>query len=92
MLFRSDLSFDRVVPHHVLTGFKPWEFSGLVHAGMVTGWIHKPAAFIGERRFGRGSLIAATFRLLGDAPGVDPVATALLDALMISASVQRVDQ
>ena len=87
-----DLSFDRVVPHHVLTGFKPWEFSGLVHAGMVTGWIHKPAAFIGERRFGRGSLIAATFRLLGDAPGVDPVATALLDALMISASVQRVDQ
>ena len=81
-----DLSFDRVVPHHVLTGFKNWEFGGLVHAGLVAGWIHKPGALIAERRVGKGALVASTFRLLADAPLADPVATALLDALIRTAA------
>lgn len=77
-----DLSLDRVIPHHVLTGFRAWEFGGPVHAGVVVGWAHKPAALIAERRIGRGGLVVTTFRLTHDAPGVDPVAHYLLDALI----------
>ena len=77
-----DLSFDRVVPHHVMTGFRPWEFGGPVHAGLVVGWVHKPAVTIAERRVGKGGLVASTFRLMQDAPGKDPVAAALFDALV----------
>ena len=77
-----DLSFDRVIPHHVLTGFRAWEFGGPVHAGTVVGWAHKPAAFIAERRIGQGHLVANTFRLTGDAPHSDPVASTLLQALI----------
>ncbi len=81
-----DLSFDRVVPYHVMTGFRSWEFGGAVHAGLVVGWVHKPAATIAERRVGKGGLVASTFRLLRDAPGDDPVAATLFDALVQTAS------
>ena len=77
-----DLSFDRVVPNAVLTGFQPWEYESRVHAGVVVGWVHKPAATIGERFFGTGKLVATTFRLLRDRPGADPVAATLLHALI----------
>ena len=77
-----DISFDRVVPHHVLTGFRSWEYDGLVDAGVVIGWIQKPAATIARRKVGQGGLVATTFRLLNDAPGADPVAVALLDGLV----------
>ena len=80
-----DLSFDRVVPHHVMTGFRAWEFGGPVHAGLVVGWVHKPAVTIAERRVGKGGLVASTFRLMQDAPGDDPVAAALFDALVRTA-------
>ena len=80
-----DLSYDRVVPHHVMTGFRPWEYGGSVHAGLVVGWVHKPAALIAERRVGKGGLIASTFRLLQDAPGEDAVAATLFDALVSTA-------
>ncbi len=80
-----DLSFDRVVPFHVMTGFRSWEFGGAIHAGLVVGWVHKPAATIAERRVGKGGLVASTFRLLRDAPGDDPVAAALFDALIQTA-------
>ena len=86
-----DLSFDRVVPHHVLTGFRTWEFGGPVLAGVVVGWIHKPAALIAERRIGRGWLLASTFRLFGDPPGQDPVATTLLHALLSTAASLKPD-
>ena len=46
---------------------------------MVVGWVHKPAGIIAERDCGRGKMVVTTFRLLEDAPGADPVATALLD-------------
>lgn len=77
-----DLSFDRVIPHHVMTGFPTWEFGGSVHAGIVVGWVQKPAALIAERMVGRGRLVASTFRLTGEAAGDDPVAAYLFDALI----------
>lgn len=87
-----DLSFSDVVPHHLLTGFRPWEFGNNVHAGMVVGWVHKPAAIIGEKRVGRGGVVATTFRLTREAPGADPVAAALFDALVQTARELPVDQ
>ncbi len=84
-----DLSFDRVIPHHVMTGFRTWEYGGAVRSGVVVGWVHKPAAMIAERAVGRGGLVAATFRLLTDPPGSDPVAGALFDALIATAAARR---
>lgn len=86
-----DLSFSGVVPHHLLTGFRPWEFGNNVIAGMVCGWVHKPAAIIGQKRVGRGGVVATTFRLTCEAPGADPVAAALFDALVASAADLPVD-
>lgn len=77
-----DLSFERVIPHHVLTGFRPWEYESRVHAGVFVGWGHKPAALIGERPFGRGKVLMTTFRQTADEPGFDPVATYLTHALL----------
>ena len=77
-----DLSFDRIVPHHVMTGFRTFEYAGPVHGGVVIGWIHKPGVTIAERRIGRGGLVATTFRLTRDAAGADPVAAAMFDALI----------
>ncbi|HZS83572.1 MAG TPA: glycoside hydrolase family 2 TIM barrel-domain containing protein [Stellaceae bacterium] len=76
-----DHAFDRVIPNHVIAGCNSWDFQARVHAGIVVGWIHKPAALIVERDYGRGRLVATTFRLTEDAPGADPTATTLLDAL-----------
>jgi hypothetical protein len=77
-----DLSFDKIVPHHVMTGFRTFEYSGPVHGGVVIGWIHKPAVTIAERRVGRGKLIATTFRLTSSPADADPVAAALFDAMI----------
>lgn len=87
-----DLSFSGVVPHHLLTGFRPWEFGSNVHAGIVVGWVHKPAAIIGEKRVGRGGVVATTFRLMREAPGADPVAAALFDALVVATVELPVDR
>ena len=77
-----DLSFDRVIPHFVLTGLRLWEYEARVHSGVTVGWVHKPAAYVVEKPFGRGKVVASAFRLFNDDPGVDPVATVLLDALI----------
>jgi hypothetical protein len=87
-----DLSFSDVVPHHLLTGFRPWEFGNNVIAGMVCGWVHKPAAIIGEKRVGRGGVVATTFRLLREEAGADPVAAALFDGLVTTAAELPVDK
>jgi hypothetical protein len=84
-----DVSFDKIVPHHVMTGFRSWEYEGLVHAGVVVGWLHKPAATIAERQVGKGWLVATTFRLLDQPPGTDPVAAALLDGLITLAAARK---
>ena len=86
-----DVSFDRVVPHHVLTGFRSWEYEGLVDAGVVIGWVNKPAATIARRPIGKGAMVVTTFRLTNDAPGSDPVATALFDGLVATTSNLEVD-
>ncbi|MCA3254605.1 MAG: glycoside hydrolase family 2 [Alphaproteobacteria bacterium] len=77
-----DMSFEKVVPHHVLTGMKPWEFEAHVHAGLVVGWAHKAAALVAERWFGRGKAVLTTFRLTAEPAGSDPVATVLLERLV----------
>ena len=77
-----DHAFDRVIPECVLVGFQPGEFEAHVHAGLFVGWIHKPVALAAERRYGRGHAVITTFRLTNDAPGRDPTATILLDALI----------
>jgi hypothetical protein len=77
-----DLTFDRIVPRAVMTGFRPWEFDARVKSGVVVGWIHKAAATIIEKPYGKGHLLATTFRLLEDDAGFDPTATTLLDALI----------
>ncbi|WP_449394725.1 glycoside hydrolase family 2 protein [Devosia riboflavina] len=87
-----DLSFSDVVPHHLLTGFRPWEFGNNVISGMVCGWVHKPAAIIGEKRVGRGGVVATTFRLLREKAGADPVAAALFDGLVTTAAELPVDK
>ena len=77
-----DLSFDNVVPHHVMGGFRTWEYGGPVHSGLVVGWVHKPAVLIAERRVGRGGLAATTFRLCTESAAADPVASYLFDAMI----------
>lgn len=81
-----DASFDRVVPRHVLTGFRSWEYEGRVHAALAVGYLNKPAVLIAQRSLDRGGLVATTFRLTEDAPGADPVASALLDAVIQTAA------
>jgi hypothetical protein len=77
-----DESFDRVIPEHVIAGCNLLDFQARVHAGLVVGWIHKPVALAVEQPYGRGHLVASTFRLFRDAPGADPTATVLLDSLI----------
>ena len=86
-----DLSFDRIVPHHVLTGFRAWEWAGKVHAGLVVGWVHKPAVLLAERQVGHGGLVATTFRLFTEAPGVDPLAATMFDRIVRLAATMRTD-
>jgi Glycosyl hydrolases family 2, sugar binding domain/Glycosyl hydrolases family 2/Glycosyl hydrolases family 2, TIM barrel domain len=77
-----DEIFDRVLPTRIISGCNLLDFQARVHAGMVIGWIHKPVALTVERGYGRGRLVASTFRLFRDAPGADPTATVLLDSLI----------
>ncbi|MBB6486925.1 glycoside hydrolase family 2 protein [Rhizobium lusitanum] len=81
----NDLSFVGVNPNRVITGFRPIHFDGLVHAGTMAGWIHKPCATIAERRVGVGRIVATTFGLMREAPGADPVAATLLDCVIETA-------
>ncbi|MBP2314369.1 glycoside hydrolase family 2 protein [Azospirillum soli] len=84
-----DHSFDRVIPNHVIANCTTWDFQSRVHAGMVVGWAHKAAALMVEKDYGQGRMVATTFRLLEDAPGVDPTATLLLDGMVELALAQR---
>jgi hypothetical protein len=77
-----DETFDRVLPDAVISGCNLLDFQARVFAGLVVGWIHKPVALGVERSYGRGRLVATTFRLFEDAPGADPTATVLTDALV----------
>ena len=77
-----DETMDRVLPDFVISGCNLLDFQARVFAGLVVGWIHKPVALGVERSYGRGRLVASTFRLLQDAPLADPTATMLFDSLI----------
>jgi len=77
-----DETMDRVLPNHVISNCNLLDFQARVFAGLVVGWIHKPVALGVERSYGRGRLVASTFRLFQDAPLADPTATMLLDSLV----------
>ena len=77
-----DHSFDQIIPEYVLSGFGPLDFEAQVHAGLFVGWIHRSAALIGERRYGRGLALVTTFPLIGSVLRNDPTAATLLDALV----------
>jgi hypothetical protein len=73
---------DRVIPTHVISGCNLLDFQARVFGGLVVGWIHKAVALGVERSYGRGRLVASTLRLFRDAPGADPTATILTDAIV----------
>jgi hypothetical protein len=77
-----DESFDRVLPDRVITGCNLLDFQARVHAGMVVGWVHRPAALLVEKHYGKGRLVTSTFRLFRDPPFADPTATKLIDRLV----------
>ncbi|HEX2137116.1 MAG TPA: glycoside hydrolase family 2 TIM barrel-domain containing protein [Microvirga sp.] len=77
-----DETMDRVLPDYVISGCNLLDFQARVFAGLVVGWIHKPVALGVERSYGRGRLVASTFRLFRDTPLADPCATMLMDSLV----------
>jgi hypothetical protein len=76
-----DFAFAGLTPVHVLTGFAPHEFALDVYAGLFVGWLHKPAALVAHRRYGRGRLLACTFRL-GSQLDTNPLAGRLVTNLL----------
>ena len=52
-----------------------------IFSGIVVGWVHSPASFLAQCRWGQGKLLATTLRL-ESAFGDDPVATILLQDLI----------
>ncbi|QGM96349.1 glycoside hydrolase family 2 protein [Methylocystis parvus] len=80
-----DQTFDRVIPTYVISGCNLLDFHARVHAALAVGWIHKPVGLAVERNYGEGAIVISTFRLLRDAPGADPTATALFHALIEAA-------
>jgi hypothetical protein len=77
-----DHSFDRVIPDYVLTGWRDWEFPSLVHSGMVVGWVHKPAAVVATRWYGKGRAVISAFKLDDGVLASDPTALHLLAAML----------
>jgi hypothetical protein len=76
-----DMQYLRVMPNQVLLGWNPERDYPDVLAGMVVGWVHAPAALLGQCRWGNGKLLVTTLRL-ESAFGDDPVATVLVHNLL----------
>ncbi|KAB0265434.1 glycoside hydrolase family 2 protein [Microvirga brassicacearum] len=90
-----DETMDRVLPDFVIAGCNLLDFQARVFAGLVVGWIHKPVALGVERTYGRGRIVASTFRLFEDVPLADPTATMLLDSLIelaVESRAQRLEE
>jgi Glycosyl hydrolases family 2, sugar binding domain/Glycosyl hydrolases family 2, TIM barrel domain/Glycosyl hydrolases family 2 len=90
-----DETMDRVLPEHVISNCNLLDFQARGFAGLVVGWIHKPVALGVERSYGRGRLVASTFRLFRDEPMADPTATMLLDSLVelaVEARASRLEE
>ena len=83
-----DESFESVIPELNLAGFALHDYQSspgvepAVYAGQFLGWVHKPAAWIGRRPYGKGQVVVSTFRLRGKGLAADPVAASLIRALI----------
>ncbi len=77
-----DMNFEHVIPRHVIGGCNLLDFQARVHAGIVVGWIHKAAALVVERPYGKGRMVASTFRLFHQGVAADPVASVLARRLI----------
>lgn len=58
-----DDQFIDIIPDYVLTGFQPSEMPYTVGAALFVGWIHRPVALLGYRRYHRGKIAVTTFKL-----------------------------
>lgn len=76
-----DMQYYRVIPNQVLLGWSQDRDFADLHAGLVVGWVHAPAAFVAQCRWGTGRLMATTFKLESSF-GDDPVATVILHNLI----------
>jgi hypothetical protein len=81
-----DQAFDRVIPTHIISGCNLLDFQARVHAALVVGWIHRPAAIAVGRNYGTGRVVISTFKLFRDPPGEDPTAATLLAGLIEAAA------
>jgi hypothetical protein len=81
-----DQAFDRVIPTHIISGCNLLDFQARVHAALVVGWIHRPAAIAVGRNYGTGRVVISTFKLFRDPPGEDPTAATLLGGLIEAAA------
>ena len=77
-----DFAYDGVVPTLVINGLNRLDFQARVHAGIVVGWIHKPAGLVVEKSYGKGRIVVSTLRVLTAAPGADPTASVLFEGLV----------
>jgi hypothetical protein len=72
--------FRAVAPEHVMLGFGPDDADDTL-GGMVVGWVHLPAALLGQFRHQQGKVLITTFNL-EEQLGIDPVATIMLHELV----------
>jgi hypothetical protein len=77
-----DHGFDAIIPRHVIAGCNVLDFQSRVRAGIVVGWVHRPAGLIVERSYGSGRAVVTTFRIAPETLGSDATAVALFDALV----------
>ena len=77
-----DRRFQHVMPKHIITGFTQRDFESRVLAGLFAGWIHKPVALAGVRRYGDGRALLSTFALSSDENIDDPITHHLLHQLI----------
>jgi hypothetical protein len=77
------LAYTNVMPRNTILGVPMDDpaFHADILAGMVSGWVHHPAAHTVQFRFGLGRVIMTTFRLKL-ALGYDPAGTAMLHDLV----------
>ena len=75
-------AFESVLPRRVISGCNLLDFQARVHAGIVVGWVHKAAALIVERGYGKGRVVTATFQLFDRKICEDPTAYVLLQRLL----------
>ena len=77
------MEYVEVIPRSTILGlpFEKAMADGDILAGMVSGWVHHPAAHTVQFRYGAGTVVMTTFTLR-HAVGSDPAATAMFHDLL----------